>query len=66
MDEREEMDMIFSSIKESLPKGWLQLSEELKLHHLLQAINLTLRPKGTWILVDGDRSLLDLLNAKTQ
>ena len=64
MEEREEMEMIFTSIRERLPKGWLSLSEDLKLHHLLQAVNLTLRPKGTWILVDGDRTLLDLLNGK--
>ena len=64
MSEREEVEKIFASIKEALPPEWLALSEDLKLHHLLQAVNLTLRPKGTWILVNGDLTLLDLLSGK--
>lgn len=66
MEEREEeLETIFASIKGHLPHGWITLSEDLKLHHLLQAVNLTLRPKGTWILVDGERTLLDLLSGRT-
>jgi hypothetical protein len=64
MSEREETEKIFTSIRESLPQGWLELSEDLKLHHLLHAINLTLRPTGTWILVNGDQTLLQLLSEK--
>lgn len=64
MSEREEVERIFVSIREALPDGWISLSEDLKLHHLLQAINQTLSPKGTWILVNGDLTLLDLLNGK--
>lgn len=68
MEEKEELEMVFASIKDGLPQGWIHLSEELKLHHLLQAVNLTLRPKGTWILVNGNQTLLDLLggNANDQ
>lgn len=64
MSEREEVERIFASIREALPKEWLSLNEDLKLHHLLQAINQTLSPNGTWILVNGDLTLLDLLNGK--
>ena len=64
MSEREELEKVFAMIIEALPSGWLSLTEDLKLHHLLQAVNLTLRPKGTWILVNGDLTLLDLLNGK--
>ena len=64
MSEREEVEKVFASIIEALPSGWLSLTEDLKLHHLLQAVNLTLRPKGTWILVNGDLTLLDLLSGK--
>lgn len=61
MDEKEEVEKIFSSIKENLPNGWIHLNEDLKLHHILQAVNLTLRPKGSWILVNGDLTLLELM-----
>lgn len=64
MSEREEVDRVFESVKAALPEGWMSLSEDLKLHHLLQAINQTLKPNGTWILVNGDLTLLDLLNGK--
>ena len=64
MSEREEVEKIFASIREALPEGWLSLNEDLKLHHLLQAVNQTLSPKGTWILVNGDLTLLDLLDGK--
>ena len=64
MSEREELEKVFANVIEALPSGWMTLSEDLKLHHLLQAVNLTLRPKGTWILVNGDLTLLDLLNGK--
>ncbi len=64
MSERAEVDKVFESIKAALPEGWTSLSEDLKLHRLLQAINQTLNPNGTWILVNGDLTLLDLLNGK--
>ena len=64
MSEREEVEKVFASIIEALPSGWLSLTEDLRLHHLLQAVNLTLRPKGNWILVNGDLTLLDLLSGK--
>lgn len=62
----EEIDQIFSKIKSHLPQDWLTQSEELRLHHLLDAINETLHPKGSWVLVNGEMTLLQLLHEKKQ
>ena len=57
---------IFEAIQYGLPGGWLDLREDLRLHHLLKAVNGVLKPIGNWILVDGDLTLLDLLSQQAR
>jgi len=61
----QELDRIFAEIKTSLPQDWLSLQEDLRLHHLLLSINKVLKPTGTWVLVNGEMTLLQLISEKT-
>lgn len=61
----QELDQIFSAIKTFLPSDWMGLPEELRLHHLLSAINKVLKPSGSWILVNGEMTLLELITEKS-
>lgn len=63
--ETNELDKVFAQIKTRLPADWLENTEELRLHLLLEAINYVLKPSGSWVLVNGDMTLLQLINEKS-
>ena len=54
-------DEILAEIKEKLPENFDGLSGEEKLSLLLQAADAVLGIEGTWILVNGDLTLLELM-----
>ena len=60
-----DLDEVFSKIKIGLPPDWLAMSEDLRLHHLLVSVNEVLRPQGSWVLINGDMTLIDLIGERS-
>jgi len=53
MEEGEELEMIFASIKECLPQGWIQLSEELKLSRNMNCSRSLFNMQARWLHNDS-------------
>lgn len=52
-------------LKNKLPENWPSMSEDLRLHHLMKATNEVLKPLGSWVLVNADMTLLELIGEKS-
>ena len=52
---------LFVEIGKRLPTNWSELDTPTKLHHLVKAADEVLKPEGNWILLNGDKTMMELL-----
>lgn len=57
---------MLQQISDNLPDGWEEMSGEHQLHFLVKAFTDSWSLNGEWILVNGNMTLLELLEEAKQ
>lgn len=55
---------LLQQVCEGLPEDFVSVEPEMKMHHLIMVASKVFNVPGDWVLVDGSRTLLELLQEK--
>lgn len=61
-----DIDILLGELKKKLPIGFAEMSPEHKLHFLVVAADEIIAPEGTWILINADMPLSELLDIRAK